>query len=718
MTKAMSIIVTAHNEQLIAHKTMLSIERAAALLEQDKIQYEVLIALDRGDHETNLYFENYVKKNNKAKLYKWDFGDPSSVRNEMTKVSTGEIITFLDADDLISKNWLLDSYRMACNKNEVIHPQYSITFGRDNLIWQKRDSYGNDYDKLCFIDNNLWDLPSTARRDIYIKHPYYSIKGGLSYEDKYFNMSTISAGIKHRVAPETILFVRRKYSNSLLTESINTKATVAPSKLLSFSSIKTINLDNFDQPVKNKQINPAKSFLKATLLLAKKVIKNIHRQAKKIPLYSKAITPIKNFYHNKTSNKEMSIFPEWLITEWRQIHKIENSTFPEHNLLLSLPWYNAENINPGVAYVKTVQSLRFSPNTLFFVPWLIKGGADKVFINYANLLQKQHPKWKIALFQTENKDSLWQNKLSPEIDFINLFDLLKSLDTETQYRLLSTFVVQNRIQRIIIGNSQLAFDFVSQYQTLIKHLKIAVYCFAFGEEFDNEGRSWGHIHTGIPKIYPVLHKIITDNKTTISKLHHEYAFDEKKFNTHYQPTDAIINRPDPNNRRPIKILWASRICKQKRPDLLVKIADQLDSKRFIIHAYGQLEEDFTLDFFKSSKVVYKGAFNGIDTIPVNDYDIYLYTSEGDGMPNMLQEITAKGLPIVASNVGGIGEFIVTDKTGFLINDRNDIDAYVTAINKLTNPSKRLKLVNVAQDLLKKQFSKTAWEKAVRQTFDK
>ena len=60
MKPLLSIIVTAHHEGLIAHKTMRSIERAVSLLRDSDISYEIIISIDRGDEETIRYFSNYT----------------------------------------------------------------------------------------------------------------------------------------------------------------------------------------------------------------------------------------------------------------------------------------------------------------------------------------------------------------------------------------------------------------------------------------------------------------------------------------------------------------------------------------------------------------------------------------------------------------------------------------------------------------------------------
>ena len=43
--------------------------------------------------------------------------------------------------------------------------------------------------------------------------------------------------------------------------------------------------------------------------------------------------------------------------------------------------------------------------------------------------------------------------------------------------------------------------------------------------------------------------------------------------------------------------------------------------------------------------------------------------------NILLEIATKGLPIIAPNVGGVGDFIINNETGILIDDHKDVDTY-------------------------------------------
>lgn len=713
----LSIIITAHSEGLIAHKTMLSLFDATTKLDTDNISYEFIISIDNGTADTIAYFDRY-QSTPKFKVLYVSFKDLSTSRNNAAHEANGRYITFLDADDLVSDNWLLEGFKLA-SKNEmtIVHPEYSITFGDDNLVWQKRNSANIAHDTLCLIDNNLWDSPCLADKSIFHEYPYHPNGSGFGYEDKHFNSQTLAAGIHHLVAPETILFVRRKMTGSMLRQASSDLVTVAKNKLLSFDAIRQLDISHYQED-SHQPVGLRQKALTHSARYTKKAVMAVHHQLTGIDIYANTIKPLRERRQASIQKGLSEKYPPWMIEAWKKIHKIDNSIFPSKDLLKRLPWYNAENQLPGYRYTKVVQAFSRQPDSLIFVPHLIKGGADLVFINYALELQRTHPEWHLAMLQTEAKESVWRHKIPSTIDFVDLYQHFQGLDTETQYRLLATLVTQSGIKRIIIANSQLAYDFISRYQTLITTLNIAVYCYAFGEEFDEEGRLWGHIHTGIPRIYPVIYRILTDNQNTVNKLEYEYGFDRNKFRVHYQPTAVELRPPVAREHQPLRVLWASRVCKQKRPDILKKVSNLLDPNEFTVDAYGQLEEGLTADYFNDSQVNYRGAFNGVDALPTQEYDVFLYTSEGDGVPNILQEMTASGLPIVASNVGGIREFVMSGKTGFLIQDHEKIEDYAAAIIRLKDIDLRTKLNTGAQKLLTSRFSRDTWQESVKNDIDR
>ena len=79
-TYDLTVAITAHNEGLVAHKTMRSILEATKKLKEKKISYEILVHIDNGDKETIKYFGTY-KDINYVSVYKNNFGDLGSSRN-------------------------------------------------------------------------------------------------------------------------------------------------------------------------------------------------------------------------------------------------------------------------------------------------------------------------------------------------------------------------------------------------------------------------------------------------------------------------------------------------------------------------------------------------------------------------------------------------------------------------------------------------------------
>jgi len=86
------------------------------------------------------------------------------------------------------------------------------------------------------------------------------------------------------------------------------------------------------------------------------------------------------------------------------------------------------------------------------------------------------------------------------------------------------------------------------------------------------------------------------------------------------------------------------------------------------------------------------------------FDIFLLPSKKEGMPYVILEAGAAGLPVVASRVGGIPEVIEHEKTGLLI-DPNDYRTITDALETLvSSASVMAQLGNALRQRISESFS--------------
>ena len=173
-----------------------------------------------------------------------------------------------------------------------------------------------------------------------------------------------------------------------------------------------------------------------------------------------------------------------------------------------------------------------------------------------------------------------------------------------------------------------------------------------------------------------------------------------------------------------RILWVSRVSSEKRQELLVPIAQQVQRAvpELIIDVFGSADEDQNvLSIFDSPGLRYSGSFNGFESIPAEEYDAFIYTSAFDGLPNVILEALGAGLPVIAPDVGGISEAVITGKTGFLVSDDSDdlrlVDHYVGAILSLYKDwNATCSMVLSARNLVATQHGQSQFRQRIYEIF--
>ena len=106
------------------------------------------------------------------------------------------------------------------------------------------------------------------------------------------------------------------------------------------------------------------------------------------------------------------------------------------------------------------------------------------------------------------------------------------------------------------------------------------------------------------------------------------------------------------------------------------------------HFPGSMSNSAIHEFYKGSEV-----------------DLFLNASEWEGLPVSMMEAAAFGLPIVATDVGGVSEVVIDGRNGFLVPKDVDARGYATAIEKFFRmpPEQQREFRNVSRRIWEKYF---------------
>ena len=149
--------------------------------------------------------------------------------------------------------------------------------------------------------------------------------------------------------------------------------------------------------------------------------------------------------------------------------------------------------------------------------------------------------------------------------------------------------------------------------------------------------------------------------------------------------ESALKKFKVQNKNRIRVLWMARVTGVKNPHKVISIAKTMPNVDFYLAGGGDLLQEIKASAPKNLKVL--GWQDAKNIIPIAD--IFLSTSENEGIPIALIEAQLAGIPVVATDVGSVSEVIINNKTGLLCSKSNT--ELIKAINELSqNKSERLK----------------------------
>jgi glycosyltransferase involved in cell wall biosynthesis len=164
-------------------------------------------------------------------------------------------------------------------------------------------------------------------------------------------------------------------------------------------------------------------------------------------------------------------------------------------------------------------------------------------------------------------------------------------------------------------------------------------------------------------------------------------------------------RPD---EKPVRLIMIARVCEQKDyPTLLRALAELRDLDWHLDQVGdGPMQRDIHRladELGLSERISFLGLREDVVPLLARSH-VYLLISNWEGFPRSILEAMRAGLPVIASDVGGVREAVSDGRSGFLVH-RSDVHFVTERLRQLIeSPSLRLALGREGRELYVRRFT--------------
>lgn len=164
-------------------------------------------------------------------------------------------------------------------------------------------------------------------------------------------------------------------------------------------------------------------------------------------------------------------------------------------------------------------------------------------------------------------------------------------------------------------------------------------------------------------------------------------------------------------RRPI-VVWMARVTAVKAPHRVAQIAQKIPEAKFLLVGGGDLLDEIKQIVPSNLSIMGWQEATRVWSVA----DVAISTSENEGMPVALIEAQLAGVPVIAINVGSVGEVIKDGETGYIFDEFSN-DMIQAIRNLVINESLRKSMSDKAKIWSREQFSPEKMTASHKQLFD-
>lgn len=358
-----------HREGLLAHTTLHSIGQCKAYAEAMGMRVELIITLDNANSLTEKIVRNHPVLSPQDKIESTDYGDAGLARNHGIASAAGEYIVIMDGDDYYSQNFLAIMVQEVAQRPDcAAFPEYIFTFdGQYNYIRLDSHNKNDQTYHYALFSSNLYCSRVAAHKELFIHIPYSACKPGFGFEDWHWACEALSNGVELRIAPNTVLFYRRR-PGSRCDAHVRNAAIIPPSHFFV----------TFPKPaVKVEQRPPSRTQIPCAQIYWKPLIKNLAFAAlRRLPtsLGNWLYTALRQWRQANTTRR--NIFAPVIHNALLDVARIDGQLHPDYLPHVSriMPTYDDA---PGRAYAAAWHALpEHKYDIIYITPRINIGGAE------------------------------------------------------------------------------------------------------------------------------------------------------------------------------------------------------------------------------------------------------------------------------------------------------------------------------------------------------
>jgi glycosyltransferase involved in cell wall biosynthesis len=361
-------------------------------------------------------------------------------------------------------------------------------------------------------------------------------------------------------------------------------------------------------------------------------------------------------------------------------------SWPEALQIKLPPFHSDDAVNRVVAMYRLQLEAEFRRARIVIVVnrprW---GGGRRIEGHIAHALSERCAPDEIVVVTTEEGGDPPPGRFPEGCRHIDLATIALRLKPDARQRLLVEFLRSLRPAAVFNVNSRLLWDALTPYGKALS-ATTALYACLFCNDKNIFGFWGGYPAKYFYRHFDVLAGVCCDSHFLADQLIKQFQVphDQRhKVCTLEAPVDAtqpIAPAPAARTGRRPKIFWSGRLDRQKRVDIVYALAERMPEADFRMWGEEVLESDMA-ELVRPENVLVEGKYASFDELPLDECDLWLYTSEWDGVPSLLLEVSMSGVPLVGSVAGGTGE-ILRDGMSWPVRDIEDLDAYEGAIREV------------------------------------